>query len=51
MWQEIIVAVIVLVAVAYWIKKLLPMFSKKPAKSTSACGSCNQCSGNSGGCH
>jgi len=51
MWQEMIVAVCVLAAAAYWMKKLIPWPSKKVRNDQEGCSSCKGCSGRSGGCH
>jgi hypothetical protein len=42
MWQELIVALCVLIALAFWIKKLL--LRKK--STSAACGSCSGCGTN-----
>ena len=50
MIENLIVAVIVIAAFAYILRKFV--FKKKSADGSSDCGTCDKCSGGSGGgCH
>lgn len=41
MWQEIIVGICVLLALAFLIRRWLPVFSNKSSNSCGGCGGCD----------